>query len=288
MPINHLLFTIDPFLGRLDYESLSDQALMEMLIDGMKQKYKKAFKDRTGNYLDKCEWTSLYYGPCVECIDERVTEVKFRSRPFSKKQFPFEFIPPLATILFTEVCSIHGSLDTSLLPQGLIKFSVIDNKLHGSISARDFPRDLKTIRIECNEFCGSIVLSDLPANLNDFIAEWNAFSGEISLENLPKKMVYLDLSNNNLSGPLHIEHLPDSMRHISLADNFFEGNLRFMNFPPHLISLSVSASLSGTAVLRATSEPMHFTLKYKGVNTVLDENGKTHAWAKQVIQQNEL
>ena len=285
--MNHLLFAIDPFLGRLDYESLSDQALMEMLIDGMKQKYKKAFKDRNGNYLDKCEWKSIH-GSCVDCVDECVTEVQFWALLFLEKQFPFEFIPPLATIFATERCSLHGKLDASMLPQGLVTFSVRDNKLHGSISARDFPRALKTIRIECNEFCGSIVLSDLPANLGDFIAERNAFSGEISLENLPKKMVYLILNKNKLSGPLHIEHLPDSMRGINLADNLFEGNLRFLNFPPHLISLSVSASLSGIAVLRATSEPMHFTLKYKGVKTVLDENGKTHAWAKQVIQQNEL
>ena len=64
----HLL-AVDPSLGRLDYESLSDQALMEMLIDALPTEEKAMFKDANGNFQDVCEWTNM------DCTDERVTEV---------------------------------------------------------------------------------------------------------------------------------------------------------------------------------------------------------------------
>ena len=46
------VMAIDPALGRHDYHSLSDQALMEMVFDGMKAEKKQKLQDEHGNFLD--------------------------------------------------------------------------------------------------------------------------------------------------------------------------------------------------------------------------------------------
>ena len=65
--------TADPALGRLDYDSLSDQACMEMLIDGFSDTGKAlSYQDKNGAYFDVCEW------PDVTCdADDSVTAVFF-------------------------------------------------------------------------------------------------------------------------------------------------------------------------------------------------------------------
>ena len=39
------LMCVDPSLGRLDYDSLSDQALMETLVEGMNRTDKRRLQD---------------------------------------------------------------------------------------------------------------------------------------------------------------------------------------------------------------------------------------------------
>ena len=82
------LMCVDPSLGRLDYESLSEQALMEMLTDGMDEGGKSGCKDDTGNFLDVCERRG------VGCVNSRVHSVTLYGKKFSEKQIPFTFLPP--------------------------------------------------------------------------------------------------------------------------------------------------------------------------------------------------
>ena len=65
-----LFLSVDPSLGRVDYSSMSDQTLVEMLIDGFDDETKKTFQDSEGAYLDVCKCSG------VECNDyERVIEI---------------------------------------------------------------------------------------------------------------------------------------------------------------------------------------------------------------------
>ena len=50
-----LLQSVDPALGRLDYDSLSDQALMEMLFGGLIDESKRRYQDKHRMLLDVCE-----------------------------------------------------------------------------------------------------------------------------------------------------------------------------------------------------------------------------------------
>ena len=68
------LLCSDPNLGRVDYNSLSDQTLMELLIEGFDDKTKKRYQDDHGMYLDVCEWPFIKYDD-----DERVIKIDIDS-----------------------------------------------------------------------------------------------------------------------------------------------------------------------------------------------------------------
>ena len=138
------LLTIDPSLGRLDYESLSDQALMEMLISGMTTEYKQVFQDENGHYVDVCEWKTFGFTN-ISCTDARVTDIKAVRYAFNDAQFPFEFIPPLVKSFWMMDCNLHGTLNPSVLPQNILKFDVGGNSLDGSIDCKGFPKKIEAI-----------------------------------------------------------------------------------------------------------------------------------------------
>ena len=70
MCVFQVLLSVDPSLGRLDYSLMSDQALMEMFIDGFDDKSQKQYQDDHRMFLDVCEW------PSIKCDhDERVVEI---------------------------------------------------------------------------------------------------------------------------------------------------------------------------------------------------------------------
>ena len=65
-----VFLSVDPSLGRLDYSLMSDQALMEMLIEGFDDETKQDYQDKHGMYKDVCDWFPI---TCDE--DERVVEI---------------------------------------------------------------------------------------------------------------------------------------------------------------------------------------------------------------------
>ena len=74
MFVFHILLTADPNLGRVAYSSFSDQALMEMLIEGFDHNTKSKYQDKHGMYREVCKW------PCIECDDDdRVIEIDINS-----------------------------------------------------------------------------------------------------------------------------------------------------------------------------------------------------------------
>ena len=68
------LFTVDPALGRIYKDTLSDQALMEILIAGMDDCIKSLYQDESGNFTDFQQWNEVYHW------GNRVTGIGFMKR----------------------------------------------------------------------------------------------------------------------------------------------------------------------------------------------------------------
>ena len=273
------LYTVDPSLGRLDYDSLSDQALMEMMLEHIVQDDIDDIKESNGNYKDACEWED------VICEDGRVQKVNLSRRFFEKiKQFPFEFIPPGVKSFVMDECFLYGTLDTSLLPQGMSDaLCLIDNDLYGSVDFQGLPRNLEFLILDQNKFSGSCTIADLPSTLVHFSIEDNEFGGEIVLDDLPSKIRKVSVVNNHLTGPIVISKLPQKLDFLSLASNPFSGEFQLMEFPPRLRSVNIAATkMSETAVLRHATGPMEFTLYHDFITSVVDENGEKHKWERKI------
>ena len=274
-----VLLTVDPALGRLEYDSLSEQALMEMLIDGIAEEKKKPFQDTNGSYLDVSEWRM------VTIKDSQVTAITESHCHFSKKQFPFRFIPPHVEKFRLDLCHLHGTLDPSLLPQELKMFNVCSNALNGTINFKALPQSLKGMYISNNAFSGGLELADLPHSLRELTARKNQFSGEISLDDLPPALEWLSLPNNLLAGSINIERLTGSLRLLNLSDNLFSGDFRMSTFPEFLRRISVERNpLSGKVVLREATGKMPFDIFIDNVSSVVDENGNKHNWHDRIMQ----
>ena len=275
------ILAINPALGRLDYDSLSDQALMEILIDGMNAKDKaELFQDQSGNFKDICDWSKLI------CSNDRVQEIRINFSKFNKKQFPFEFIPPLVTKFSMMGCNLHGTLDFSTLPQNFTRLVASSNKLHGTLNFKALPRALVTLYIESNEFTGRCALEELPDSLEFFDASGNKLSGEISFNSLPSAMETLNLSNNLLTGTISIAHLPASIRIIELDNNAFTGRFRLLALPDDLERIFITGNnLSGTAIISEAYGEMPFTLVHDSIKEVLDDKGEKHAWEETIVNE---
>ena len=271
------LLSLDQALGRFNFESVSDQTLMEMLVD-IESGQMINFKEENGEFKDVCAWE------IVECRDDRVTAVIFSNADYSQGQFPFNLIPPLTTRVVIEDSRLRGTLNTSHLPLNLTEFNVDWNQLHGFIDFRSFPRGLQDINISRNAFEGSLALSDLPDALIALVASMNKFSGEISMNDLPTSMEKLLLGRNKLTGSINIERLPKGMNCIDFNQNSFTGVFTLLDFPPNLAFVNIATNrLSKKAVLRSSSDDMPFTLCHYGIQDVFDENGNRHAWEDTIV-----
>ena len=281
--ISTAILCVDQALGRLDNHSLSDQALMEMLIDGMEEEHKELYQDENGNFLDVCEWEG------IECADDRVEYLFLAFRKFTEKPFPFNFIPPHVQTFRASDCNLHGTLETGVLPSGIKLLNVESNALHGTLSLKAFPRAMEKIWVTWNALTGSLVLSDLPQSLKKFGADFNKFCGEIDLNDLPPALENLSIGGNALTGSINIESLPDSIRHIDLSENAFSKDFRMCMFPPELIDIDVTGNpLSGTVVLLKAEGPTLFDFRFDGLLLVVDENGDKHEWHDKLLKVNRV
>ena len=242
----------DPALGRLDYDSLSDQALMEMLIDGMQEKDKKEFQDASGNFLDVCEWS------IVTCTNKRVTSVNLSAdllpdimetllnyahahhkserqhQKSRKKQFPFKFLPSQVDVFKGARSDLQGTLDTTDLPKVLRELRIAMNALYGTLSWSGLPRNLEVMNIEHNKFSGSLALNDLPQNLRKFKASANKFSGEIKISAIPPKLEHIDISLNKFEGSLDFSAVSPHLKRFDAGRNRFRGSIDLSKRPHSL------------------------------------------------------
>ena len=168
-----LFLSVDPSIGRLDYSLLSDQALMEMLIDGFDDKTKEDYQDKHGMYFDVCEWS------CVKCDDDqRDIEIDIESN------------------------HVRGSLELRYVPPKVkvLKKTLLLSKLTGSVDLTHLPEGFQVIDLQNNGLTGEIDLAYLPKGMKKQHLSDNQLTGVIDFTQLPDEIYYLDIENNELTG----------------------------------------------------------------------------------------
>ena len=249
MSVSMLILTADPSLGRVDYMTLSDQTLMELLIEGFDDKTKKRYQDDHGMYLDVCEW------PFIKCDDdERVIKIDIDSLHVSGS-IELCYVPPKVKVLNISLWwgtnELTGSVDLTSLPDGMESLSLNYNQLTGGIDLTQLPKEMQKLHLYNNKLTGGIDLTQLPDRMSSIFFSNNEFTGEIDATHLPDEMEYLIFNNNKLSGSLIMRLLPRKMKSIDARVNYFNS-----------VAVVDSKALA-TIKLRGS-----------GVMSVVNENGK--------------
>ena len=270
-------------IHRLEYSSMSDQELMEILFAGLSDKYLENRKDPNGTYRDVCEWHKNIKCDADKCVVSIVCEIY-------DVKLPLDYLPPKLEVfsLLNETgwCEFYdderdfkceGTLDIARLPSNIRVFDIGNNYFKGSLELAQMPPKLVDFVVRRNDFIGSCDLTHLSANLARCDLSWNRFCGSISLEILPSSLITLALHHNKFSGELNLACLPERLGTLSISNNTFLGSfvLDQRNSPIHIDAHS--NSFSGTAVIVSCADVHVFLGNQKGQDPViLDENGDDH------------
>ena len=263
-----LFLSVDPSLGRVDYSLLSDQTLMEMLIEGFDDETKNKYKHSNGMYFDVCEW------PCIECdADERIIEIDIDSEDVSGS-LEIRSVPPKVKVLdISSWCNsqLTGSVDLANLPDEMQKLSIRHNRITGEVDLTQLPDGMHELSLGCNKLTGEIDLAQLPDVMQELSLNNNEFSGEIDLTHLPDKMQKLSLENNQFTGEIDLARLPSVIEYLFLNNNQLTGPLVIKKLPQRVIDVRGNHFNAISVV----DSKIHATIKLEGsgVASVVDENG---------------
>ena len=259
-------------LGRVNPGALSDQDLMELLIEGICENAKKEYQDSHGAYLDISEWNGVE-------LDEnsRVVSVGAEERTCNGT-VALAYIPTLVTRFALFESHARGTLDTSQLPEGLDTLMLFRNEFHGDVGLTALPKNLREFNISENEFSGSCDLTSLPASIELVNVARNAFSGTLDFSNLPPKIFFLFLEHNTFSGEVRCAALPAELRMLWVHNNALTGAFRLDKAPE--VTREIRAehnSFSGTAYIdAAASAGKRISLHDNNIVAVVTEKGEKH------------
>ena len=185
-------------LGRLDYASLSQEILMELLIEHIEKKEKITTEDDT----DIESWNGI---TCNEHGDVMRVNWGF--------------------------LNIRGKIDLQWLPSTIKYFQISGNSFKGSADFSRLPTKLESVELGGNSLDGAIDLTALPESLVTLTAQYNNFSGSLELTSLPDALKHLYLNNNKFEGYVNFGALPDSLCALNLSGNaLLEGRLEENEF----------------------------------------------------------
>ena len=265
------VLTVDLTLGRVDYSLLSDQTLMEILIEGIDDQTKKQYQDKHGMYLDVCEWS------CIECDDdERVVEIGLGFGRISGS-IQLRYVPPKVKILKMSSPWMGGELtgpvDLAHLPDGMQQLYLENNQLTGEIDLTQLLGEMEYLYLQNNQFTGEIDLTRLPDGMVRLYLENNNLAGEVDLTHLPNAMEQLYLTDNQLTGEIDLTHLPDRMHVLHLENNLLSGSFFIKSQTSRVCINAQQNNFNAVAVVHAETLSRIF-LRGSGVTSVVDENGK--------------
>ena len=220
-------------LGRVDFHSLPQQALMEIMISDLIRP--DLFRKECGQYHKINRWSGL-----LLTSDENVKAISW-SHYQLKGTIYFEWVPETVEKFVVDGNRLRCTINLYLLDRTALKTLNVDrNELHGSVDLTHLPQVMESLSLAVNQLTGSIDLTRLPDSLRLLDLRLNQLSGSVNLTKLPKMMNWLNIMNNELEGTIDLSSLPQYMRNMYLNHNAFEGDLRLSHLPSalHWIDLS--------------------------------------------------
>jgi len=207
-------------LGKVEYGTMSDQILMELMI--VKVNNNNQFMDDDGEFLDVCQWRG------VKCDDKNnVIEINWGYNSninLNGGAINLSWMPPFVREFNCFYQNLNGTIDTVKLPQCLETLSLSGNMFSGTIDLTQLPKSLERISAYRNHLQGSVDLTQLPTSIKGLYLPNNKLSGSINISHLPHSLKWLYLDNNNIQQEeLRVDgELPDRLVIINLCNNHID------------------------------------------------------------------
>ena len=195
-------------LGRFDYLTMSQQALMEAVLEH--STLKKQFQDEKGNFLDLSEWK----GVTMDEASQKVTKVNLKPADADED---------------------GGSIDLAALAPSVVSFKFRRCGITGTIDLTSLPDGLEQLDGRRNNITGTVDLTQLPGTLKKLLLSNNQITGAPDLTRLPESLKLLRLSDNELSGVADLRLLPDGLDWLHMDENELSFLIDF-NRPCHALN----------------------------------------------------
>uniref|UniRef100_A0A7S4KGK3 Leucine-rich repeat protein n=1 Tax=Paramoeba aestuarina TaxID=180227 RepID=A0A7S4KGK3_9EUKA len=207
-----IALTLDESLGRLDNSVLSEQSLMELLVQNMHEK--NHFCDAGGDFHPIEQWNGVHFN-----VHGSVESIDWQNKFPRGGSMDFQWIPLNALTVNVSTNKLTGSVELSLLPEGIISFFAYNNSLSGSLDLTSLPKSLRDLHLDNNNLSGALDLTGLPPCFESLNLSNNRFHDEVDLRALPASMKAMYISSNRLSGTVRIDRIGDDINRIDLSGN---------------------------------------------------------------------
>mmetsp|Transcript_33649 Transcript_33649/g.52606 ORF Transcript_33649/g.52606 Transcript_33649/m.52606 type:complete len:272 (-) Transcript_33649:79-894(-) len=266
--LSSVVVTIDPTpLGKVDKSTLSQQTLMELLIEGIENR--ELICGSKENPQDVVRWKGI----TQDCTG-KITVINWQGDPLGMRyvgKLSPQWIPPTVTSFSIVENDLSGSLDLRDLPGSLCGLNAGDNNFEGDLHLSSLPPEFEFLDVANNHFSGYLDLDHLPGTMRFLYLQCNEFFGNASLVSLPKDLESLDLSQNNLSGGLDLSQLPENLRTLYLYNNAFSGVTDFSKLPDSLDILYVSDNRDLSGEIYVTDSGKDFYAEKSKVQIIRPE-----------------
>ena len=277
-------------LGRLEYTTMSQQALMECLIASFTSESCKPFQDENGNFTDIAEWPGIELNSAGN-----VTHMNWKNKGGS---IDFQWLPQHVQVIeLRRSKDLSGSIDFGLLPRPLERLTITDTSITGEMFFETLPPQIAKLDLRNNAFALHFELSKAPETLRtleiqsekglDF--DLQTFSrnlhvilicschvqGSLSFVNSPPELRRLHLSTNNLSGTLSLTGAAQTLEEAILYSNTFHGALNLSDLPETLSTINIAKNKFTELVIEGTLSDavriLHIsTCEFRGSNNFLN------------------
>ena len=216
--------------GRVDFDSMSDQTLMELLVGDIENN--AMLRDGDDAFLDIQSWDGLSFNDAGELIvidfeaelalggglfgdsSDDDDEDKYIVGP--KGSIDLKWIPKTVEVFAIADLELEGFVETSELSPNLECFDISLNLFRGTFCIASLPQNIRNVSISGNLLDGTLDIAKLPPNVTDFSAERNRFHGFLDFSDLPKNMATLRLSFNDFLGTIDLSTMPSKMRFFAM------------------------------------------------------------------------